>query len=115
MILLGNLLYGLGVILSQAITLYMIVLFVAVLITWFSPDPNNILVRFLHGATEPLLAIIRRKVPPLGMLDISPIIAFLGLILAQYVIAQTLMDYGQIIRVGGGPAIGGPSEVVGGP
>jgi YggT family protein len=47
--------------------------------------------RFLVKTTEPLLGPLRRIVPPLGMLDISPIVAFLILWLFQQAIAGTLL------------------------
>ena len=49
------------------------------LISWVSPDPYNPLVRMLAAATEPVLAPLRRLVPPrkLGGLDLSPLVAIL--------------------------------------
>ncbi|MCL4461505.1 MAG: YggT family protein [Nitrospirae bacterium] len=42
-----------------------------------SPDPYNPVVRILHQITEPVLAPIRKLVPPekLAGMDISPLIA----------------------------------------
>ena len=45
---------------------------------------------FLHRATEPLLRPIRRFLPDLGGLDISPIILLLGIIFAESFIAYYL-------------------------
>ena len=41
---------------------------------------------FLYQATEPLLAPIRRRMPNLGTIDISPIILLLGVFLLQRII-----------------------------
>ncbi len=41
---------------------------------------------FLHQATEPLLGPIRRVMPNLGGLDVSPIVLFLGIYFVQRVI-----------------------------
>ena len=41
---------------------------------------------FLHQATEPLLRPIRRIMPNLGTIDISPIILLLGVFLLQRII-----------------------------
>ncbi len=41
---------------------------------------------FLHQATEPLLRPIRRMMPNLGNIDISPIILLLGIFLLQRII-----------------------------
>lgn len=45
------------------------------IISWVSPDPYNPIVRFLYTATEPVMRIARKIIPPIGgTLDISPII-----------------------------------------
>jgi YggT family protein len=48
-------------------------------------------VEFLYRITEPVLAPIRRLMPNLGGLDISPIILILIIILIQKLIASNLM------------------------
>jgi YggT family protein len=63
--------YWLGTILTGAII-------VRILFTWFSMgNSGGPIVRLLDDITEPVLAPFRRVIPPLGMLDISPIIAIL--------------------------------------
>jgi YggT family protein len=42
---------------------------------------------FLHQATEPLLRPIRRIMPNLGTIDVSPIVLLLGIFLLQRIIA----------------------------
>ncbi len=48
-----------------------------VLFSWVNPDPYNPLVRFIYEVTEPILAPLRRFIPPFGGLDITPIVALL--------------------------------------
>jgi YggT family protein len=47
------------------------------LLSWFDPGMRSTLGRLLVDVTEPIVGPIRRVVPSLGMLDISPIIAIL--------------------------------------
>jgi YggT family protein len=47
--------------------------------------------RFLVDVTEPLLGPLRRMLPPLGRMDISPLVAILILWLFQAAIAGTLL------------------------
>ena len=42
---------------------------------------------FLYQATEPLLRPIRRRMPNLGAMDLSPIVLLLGIFLIQRIIA----------------------------
>lgn len=48
-----------------------------VFLSWFNVRPDHPVVSFLLQITEPVLAPIRRVVPTIGMLDISPIIAII--------------------------------------
>jgi YggT family protein len=71
---------------SALLQLYIVVIFVRVILSWFpiSPDsPLAAVYRFVHALTEPVLGPIRRVMPGVGVggmgLDLSPIIVLLGL------------------------------------
>ncbi len=54
------------------------------IISWVNPDPYNPIVRFLYTATEPVMSVARRIIPPIGgTLDISPIIVLLLIFLLR--------------------------------
>lgn len=64
---------------STLIWIYTILILVRILLTWvprmpYNPVLNSV-VRFIEDVTDPYLAIFRRLIPPLGMIDISPIVA----------------------------------------
>ncbi|HKZ79649.1 MAG TPA: YggT family protein [Pyrinomonadaceae bacterium] len=80
----GYLLYGI-------IALYVLFIFMRIIFSWGMVSHANRVMRFLVNTTEPLLAPLRRTIPPLGMLDISPIVAFIILWLFQQAIAGTLL------------------------
>ena len=48
---------------------------------------------FLYQATEPLLKPIRRVMPNLGTIDLSPIVLLLGIIFLQSVIGRYIYPY----------------------
>ena len=104
MILLGNLLIGVGQVLSSVVTILYIILFVRAIISWFSPDPRNQLVQFLSSVTEPILQPVRKRIPPFGMIDMSIIVVFLGLLLLESVLVASMIDYGYVIKNSAGPA-----------
>jgi YggT family protein len=61
------------------VTVYLVVLFARAIFSWF-PAPGGGLAtlnRLLVDLTEPLLAPLRRIIPPAGMFDVSFIVAFL--------------------------------------
>ncbi|HJX61678.1 MAG TPA: YggT family protein [Dehalococcoidia bacterium] len=52
-------------------------IFVRALLSWFPIDPRNPLVTVLYDVTEPILDPLRRVIPRLGMLDITPFVAII--------------------------------------
>ena len=54
-ILTRNFVLAIVYVLDQLLSLYSMILFVAILITWVNPDPRNPIVRFLHSVTEPVV------------------------------------------------------------
>ena len=48
-----------------------------VLMSWLNPRFEGPVARLLFETTEPILAPIRRILPSTGMIDFSPIVAFL--------------------------------------
>ncbi|MCP3761922.1 YggT family protein [Domibacillus sp. A3M-37] len=69
-------------VLVQAIQLYSWALIIYILMSWFPEARNTSIGRFLTRICEPYLDPFRRIIPPLGMFDISPIVAFITLNLA---------------------------------
>lgn len=70
------------------LNIYLIIIFVRLLLTWFpNIDWMQQIIGFLSPITDPYLNLFR-FIPPLGMMDISPIFAILALQLAMQVIAQ---------------------------
>jgi len=60
--------------LCEALTL---AIFLRAILSWFSPSPTNMLTNILYQVTEPLLAPLRRIVPRVGMLDLTPLVAII--------------------------------------
>jgi YggT family protein len=58
------------------------------LMSWFNPRGDNPLVQLLDNITEPILAPLRRIVPRLGMLDITPLVAILLMNAFQNILAS---------------------------
>jgi YggT family protein len=72
-----------------ALNIYSMVLLIRVLLTWFPTiDPTNPFVRLLYDLTEPVLAPIRRAVPPMGGMDWSTVIAFVGIWIISTVLSR---------------------------
>ncbi|ODS32794.1 MAG: putative orf [Candidatus Scalindua rubra] len=64
---------------GQVITLYEIVLFVRIILSWIPHNPHHPAAAFLYKITEPVLQPVRRIIPSIGGIDVSPIIVFIAL------------------------------------
>ncbi|WP_100330839.1 YggT family protein [Bacillus xiapuensis] len=69
-------------IINQAIVLYSWALIIYILMTWFPNARETSIGQFLEKICEPYLEPFRRIIPPLGMIDLSPLVAFFVLRLA---------------------------------
>ncbi len=56
---------------------FIIVLIVRVLFSWVSPFPTNPVSRLAWAVTEPVLAPVRRRIPPVSGIDLSPLLVWL--------------------------------------
>lgn len=68
-----------GYYLAQAIQIYGYALFVYILLSWFPNARESSFGRFLGSICEPYLEPFRRFIPPIGMIDFSPVVAILVL------------------------------------
>jgi len=74
-------------------TLLSVAILARVLLSWIRVSPYHPAVEFLYRITEPILAPLRRIIPPFGMVDISPIIAMLLLQIIQQVLVAVIRGF----------------------
>lgn len=63
--------------------LYSLILFVAVILSWINLPDDNPIVKVVRQLTEPVLTPLRKVIPPIAGLDLTPIILLLGIRLVQ--------------------------------
>ena len=81
-----------GFIIYGVLSLYLLLISMRVVFGWAQLSYSNRLMRFLIDATEPLLGPLRRMLPPLGMFDISPIVAGLIIWLFLSAVSVTMLS-----------------------
>ncbi len=69
--------------------LIVFVVFISVLLSWISPGPNPA-TAIIYSIAEPVLRPFRRFIPPIGGLDLSPLVALLLIMAVNIVVAQQL-------------------------
>lgn len=75
------------------VAVYVLLIFAYILTSWirlpYSPWLNRVQ-RFLYDVCEPYLRLFRRIVPPIGPLDLSPMVAVVVLLVVQRVVVSLL-------------------------
>jgi uncharacterized protein YggT (Ycf19 family) len=78
------------------VTVYTLVIFAYIITSWlrlpYSPWLNRIQ-RFLYDVSEPYLRLFRRFLPPLGPLDLSPMIGIIVLLILGQVVNRILSSF----------------------
>jgi YggT family protein len=71
--------------------IYVLMLFGRILGSWVPELQETKAMRFISFYTDPYLNLFRSIIPPIGMLDISPIFAFMALEFLRWLIVGALL------------------------
>ena len=100
MAVLGNLIMALAQVLHILLNVYMLLVVARAIISWVNPDPYNPIVNFLYRATEPVLKYVERIIPPLGGIDLSPILVLLVIVFLDQFLVGSLREFGFKLKTG---------------
>lgn len=70
---------------------YTLMLFARILGSWVPQLSEYRIMQFISYYTDPYLQLFRKIIPPLGMFDLSPIVAFICLSFIQNILINFLM------------------------
>jgi YggT family protein len=73
-----NILISLLTLLLEA---FLVVILIRVVFSWISPFPTNPVSRLAWQLTEPVLGPIRRRLPPMSGIDLSPLVVWFAVII----------------------------------
>jgi len=59
------------------VNIYFFALLAMIILSWVAPGSNNPAIYLLYQITEPVMAPVRKMLPPMGGLDFSPILVFI--------------------------------------
>jgi YggT family protein len=100
MAVLGNLVMALAQVLHLLLNVYMLLIIARAIISWVSPDPYNPIVNFLYRATDPVLRYVQRIIPPLGGIDLSPILVLIVIVFLDQFLVGSLREFGFRLKTG---------------
>jgi YggT family protein len=92
MFILGNFIAALANLIYIVSNAYIWIVIARTVISWINADPYNPIVRFLVQVTDPVLYRIRRYLPPMGGMDLSPLVLILAIVFLQSFLMATLND-----------------------
>ncbi|HUX27365.1 YggT family protein [Acidithiobacillus sp.] len=79
---------------SLVLTLLFWAILIRAILSWVQPDPRNPIVQFLERVTGPILYPLQRIIPPLGGIDLSPLVAMLLIELIKGLLVNAILKLG---------------------
>ena len=65
------------------VNFYFFAILAMIILSWIAPGSKNPAIYLLYQLTEPVMGPCRRLLPPMGGLDLSPIVVFIGINIVQ--------------------------------
>ncbi len=79
-----------GQVLNTTIDLFfnivLVLIFGRIILSWLPQYRYHPIAEFIYGITEPILTPFQRLIPPMGQIDLSPMVAIIVLSILQYVL-----------------------------
>lgn len=80
----------LGHIINYTLIALIVLMFVRWILSWFRLSDSNPIMLFLTRCTEPIIVPFRRRIPPVGNLDLSWIFALVSLYIVLALLLQAV-------------------------
>ncbi len=87
---LGAIAWAIPELVNLAINIFIVTVLIRVVLSWINPDPYNPVAGLLDSLTEPVMRPARQLIPPVGGLDLSPVLVMVGLVLLKMLLVPPL-------------------------
>jgi YggT family protein len=74
-----------------ALQVFVLLIFARAIISWFRMSPYNPIVQFLYTMTEPILAPVRKLMPQGMMVDFSPMVVIIIIVVLRQLLRTLLL------------------------
>ena len=88
--LIGPLLWAIPNLVELVINIYLFAILIQVILSWVSPGNYNPASALIYSLTAPILRPAQRILPPMGGLDLSPMLVMIGLVLLKMLLMPPL-------------------------
>jgi len=90
----GLLVFCIADLIALVLTVFLVAVIIQVILSWINPGQYNPVIGLVHKLSDPILKPIRKLVPALGGLDLSPLFATLLLLVAKMLIVPPIVYLG---------------------
>jgi YggT family protein len=87
---LGAVAWAVPALVALFINIFLFAILIRVILSWVNPDPYNPAVGILTRVTDPILIPAQRVIPPIGGIDLSPMLVMIGLVLLEMLLIPPL-------------------------
>ena len=81
---------GVAALASGILKIYFFALIVMIILSWVAPQASHPGALLVMQLVEPIMAPVRKVIPPLGMIDLSPIVVFISISLLDNLVVGSL-------------------------
>ncbi len=90
----GLLVFCIADLIALVLTVFLVAVIIQVILSWINPGQYNPVIGLVHKLSDPVLKPIRRLIPSLGGIDLSPLFATLLLLVAKMLIVPPIVYLG---------------------
>lgn len=90
----GLLIFCIADLIALTLTVFLVAVIIQVILSWVNPGHYNPVIGLVHKLSEPVLKPVRKFIPALGGLDLSPLFATLIIIVAKMLIVPPIIYLG---------------------
>jgi len=94
---LGLVVTAIGELLGTTFYVFIFAILIQVIASWIAPGSYNPILGIVESLTAPLMRPARRLIPPVGGLDLAPMVAMVVLTLGLMLIVAPIKDFGRVL------------------
>jgi len=87
----GLVIAGVAALANAILKIYFFAMIVMIILSWVAPNASHPGALLVMQLVEPIMAPVRKMIPPLGMIDLSPIVVFIAINLVDGLVVGSLI------------------------